>query len=220
MAADFGFRSIADLPDSLPVFPLDGALLLPRAQLPLNIFEPRYLAMTDAALATKARLIGMIQTAHGEMESAAPELSQVGCAGRIVSFSETGDGRYLVSLAGVCRFRLDHEIAADAPYRVAQADWAPFAADLTPPPETPFDRDAFFAVLRQFFSARDLAADWDSIRQAPMEPLVNQLSIGCPFAPAEKQALLEAVSVQQRLDVLTALMRMAAAGDAGPDALQ
>lgn len=220
MAADFGFRSIADLPDSIPVFPLDGALLLPRAQLPLNIFEPRYLAMSEAALATKPRLIGMIQTASGDMDSPAPALSKVGCAGKIVSFSETGDGRYLVSLAGVCRFRVDHEIAADTPYRVVQPDWTPYAADLTPLAETPFDRDAFFEVLHQFFSARDLAADWDSIRQAPMEPLVNQLSIGCPFAPAEKQALLEAGTVEERLDVLTALMRMAAAGDAGPDAMQ
>src|SRR5690606_38981106 len=144
MAADFGFRSIADLPESIPVFPLDGALLLPRAQLPLNIFEPRYLAMTEAALGTKPRLIGMIQTAHGDMESPAPELAHVGCAGKIVSFSETGDGRYLISLAGICRFRIDHEVATDAPYRVAQADWEPYRADLTPQPDTPFDRDTFF----------------------------------------------------------------------------
>lgn len=220
MAADFGFRSIADLPDSIPIFPLDGALLLPRAQLPLNIFEPRYLQMTEAALATKPRLIGMIQTAAGEMEASAPALAQVGCAGKIVSFSETGDGRYLISLAGVCRFRVDHELNTDTAYRVVRAAWTDFASDLRPALETPFDREAFFDVLKQFFSARDLAADWDSIRQAPMEPLVNQLSIGCPFAPSEKQALLEARTVEERLEVLTALMRMAAAGDAGPDAMQ
>jgi Lon protease-like protein len=220
MAADYGFRSIADLPDSLPVFPLDGALLLPRAQLPLNIFEPRYLAMVEAALATRPRLIGMIQTAHGEMDAAAPSLAEIGCAGRIVSFSEAGDGRYLITLGGVCRFRVAQELAADTPYRVVRPDWSDFAADLFAPPDLTFDRDAFSAVLRQFFTARDLAADWESIRQAPLEPLVNQLSIGCPFAPAEKQALLEAKTVQDRLNVLTTLMRMAAAGDADPSAMQ
>ncbi len=219
MAADYGFRSIADLPETIPVFPLDGALVLPRAQLPLNIFEPRYLAMTDAALARPDRLIGMIQTAGGAAE--APALADVGCAGRIVSFSETGDGRYLISLAGIARFRVAEELTADTPYRVARPDWTDFAADLQAPGDAAFDRDGFEAVLREFFSAADLAADWDSIHAAPLEPLVNQLAIGCPFEPAEKQALLEAATVQDRLDVLIALMRMAAAsGGAEPSAMQ
>jgi Lon protease-like protein len=220
MAADFGFRSIADLPETIPVFPLDGALVLPRAQLPLNIFEPRYLAMTEAALATKSRLIGMIQTAHGDMDEASPELAEIGCAGKIVNFNETGDGRYMIALAGVCRFRLEQELATDAPYRVVRADWKPFAADLVKPLDASFDRKGFEAVLKQFFSTRDLAADWESIHTAPMEPLVNQLAMGCPFEPAEKQALLEAGTVQDRLDVLTALMRMAAAGGGDPGAMQ
>lgn len=220
MAADFGFRAPADLPESIPVFPLDGALVLPRAQLPLNIFEPRYLAMVDSALATRTRLIGMVQTAHGEMDQPSPELADVGCAGKIVSFSETGDGRYLISLAGIARFRIAAELSTDDSFRRVQADWSPFTADLEPPTDAPFDREGFEAVLKEFFGARDLAADWDSIKAAPLEPLVNQLSIGCPFAPSEKQALLEAGTVQERLEVLIALMRMAAAGDADPGAMQ
>jgi Lon protease-like protein len=220
MGADFGFHSLSDLPDTIPVFPLDGAVVLPRAQLPLNIFEPRYLAMTDAALGRRDRLIGMIQTAGGD-QSDAPRLAGTGCAGKIVSFSETGDGRYLISLAGICRFAVAEELASDTPYRMVRADWSPYAGDFAPPSNAVFDREGFEAVLKQFFTARDLAADWDSIHAAPLEPLVNQLAIGCPFAPAEKQALLEAETVQKRLEVLIALMRMeAASGGGDPGALQ
>lgn len=219
MSADFGFHSLTDLPDTLPVFPLDGAVVLPRAQLPLNIFEPRYLAMVDSALTRRDRLIGMIQTDGGDPER--PKLAGVGCAGKIVSFSETGDGRYLISLAGVCRFDVAEEMSTDAAFRMVRPDWSRFSGDFSEPSSADFDREGFEAVLKQFFTARDLAADWDSIHAAPLEPLVNQLTIGCPFQPAEKQALLEAETVQERLEVLIALMRMeAASGGSEPGAMQ
>jgi len=220
MPSDFEYRTIADLPDRIPVFPLDGAILLPRAQLPLNIFEPRYLNMVDDALASPDRMIGMIQPADGD--AVTPALAGVGCAGRVVSFSETGDGRYLISLLGVARFRLGAEVSCDTPYRQAEIDWTDFAGDLNPERlEGQFDRGSFESVLKTFFAARDLAADWDSIKNAPIEPLVNQLSMVLPFEGAEKQALLEARSLSNRLSVLVALMQMAAAeNDDGPGGVQ
>lgn len=220
MASDFGYRGIEDLPDRIPLFPLDGAILLPRAQLPLNIFEPRYLNMVDDALASRDRMIGMIQPVDDN--SVAPSLAGVGGAGRIVSFAETGDGRYLITLQGVARFRLDEEIASDTPYRQAQIAWEGFESDLRAESlEGDFNREPFEKVLKSFFQARDLAADWDSIHRAPIEPLINQLSMVCPFETAEKQALLEAKSLSNRLSVLVALMQMAAAEiEDGPGGVQ
>ena len=220
MTADFGYRGIGDLPDRLPVFPLDGAIVLPRAQLPLNIFEPRYLNMVDDALASPDRMIGMVQPVGSE--SAVPALAGIGCAGRIVSFAETGDGRYLITLRGIARFELSGEVSCDTPYRQAEISWDDFEGDLPPDQlDGNSDRESFEGVLKSFFSARDLAADWDSIKNAPIEPMVNQLSMVLPFETAEKQALLEARSLSNRLSVLVALMQMAAAeSDDGPGGVQ
>jgi Lon protease-like protein len=209
----FAYRKPRDLPDTLPVFPLDGALLLPRATLPLNIFEPRYLNMVDDALAG-ARLIGMIQT-RGEPPDR-PELQNVGCVGRLTSFAETSDGRYLISLTGVCRFAPVRERDAATPYRQIEARYDAFAADLAPAAlPTDFDRVALFGALREFLSSNDLAADWSSIENAPPEGLVNSLAMVCPFDAAEKQALLEAPTLEDRANTLLTLMRLRAAGPDG-----
>ncbi|KXG87740.1 LON peptidase substrate-binding domain-containing protein [Agrobacterium bohemicum] len=194
-----------DLPDVVPVFPLSGALLLPEGQLPLNIFEPRYLAMFDAALAGN-RLIGMVQPALQAPESAAGSgaLSQVGCLGRITSFSETGDGRYMVSLSGICRFRLLEEVTSGKPYRSFKH--APFMADLTgEEDEDAVDRENLLRVFRSFLDANQLEADWESVERAGNRVLVNSLSMMSPFGPAEKQALLEAPDLKARADTLIAI---------------
>jgi len=215
-----GDLSPDQLPERIPVFPLSGAILLPRAQLPLNIFEPRYLAMIDDALKAGHRMIGMVQPV-GE-ESFKPALADVGGAGRIVSFQETGDGRYLISLQGVARFRLAAELDVDSAYRQVETDWSGFEGELEPDSlSEPFDRAGFEALLKRFFSSQDLAGDWDSIKKAPGEPLINQLSMVLPFGDSEKQALLETPSLDKRLEALTALMQMASAGpDDGPGGLQ
>jgi Lon protease-like protein len=199
----------SDLPQVIPLFPLDGAILLARGQLPLNIFEPRYLNMVDDAMAGD-RVIGMIQTTGGSRRL--PGLAPVGCAGRITSFAETSDGRYLITLTGVCRFRLITELPSQTPYRQARAAFAPFESDLTPPPVDPeFDRDRFLDALKAYLERRGLDIDWDTAEAAPPEALVNSLSMALPFERAEKQALLEAAALEDRCEVLTALMRIDAA---------
>ncbi|MGD2131760.1 MAG: LON peptidase substrate-binding domain-containing protein [Maricaulaceae bacterium] len=229
----FAYRKPRDLPSTLPVFPLDGALLLPRANLPLNIFEPRYLNMIDDALAGP-RLIGMIQTrpapadapAQGaaDPEQAAepgpvtvrPALQDVGCAGRLTGFSETSDGRYLISLTGICRFHVDHEIDADTPYRQVRADYDPFMVDFAEEALDPtFAREELLEALRAFLTAQNLAADWSSMQDAPTEALVNSLAMACPFEFEEKQALLEAGALDERCEILLTLLRLRAAGPAG-----
>lgn len=202
------------LPETLPLFPLTGALLLPRGQLPLNIFEPRYLRMVDDALAG-ARAIGMIQPRDGEEEEA-PPLYRVGCAGRITSFAETGDGRYLMTLTGIMRFAVVEEVAADTPYRQARVDYASYAADSAPDPSVEMiDRERLNETMREYLDSEGLSTDWAAVSEAPIEALVNSLAMGCPFAPNEKQALLEAGGASARADCLIALMRMSAA--AGED---
>ena len=204
----------ADLPEIIPVFPLPGALLLPRARLPLNIFEPRYLAMLDDTLKTSHRLIGMVQPI--EDTGTPPRLHHIGCAGRMTSLSETEDGRYLIALSGVSRFRIAEELEGFTPYRRVRPDWADFSEDLRGPEGDPgFDRDAFLELLGQYFDAQHLSSDWDSLRDAETEMLINSLSIMCPFAVEEKQALLEAPRLGDRRDTLTALMRFAIADEAG-----
>jgi hypothetical protein len=199
-----------DLPDIIPIFPLPGALLLPRARLPLNIFEPRYLAMLDDTLKSEHRLIGMVQPL-GEGETP-PRLHSIGCAGRVTSFSETEDGRYLIALSGVSRFRIAEEIEGFTPYRRIRPGWEDFAADLEGPEwDRAFDRDGFLDLLRQYFESANLSSDWDSLRDAPPEMLINSLSIMCPFSVEEKQALLEAPRLPDRRDTLTALLRFAIA---------
>lgn len=193
----------ADLPDILPIFPLTGALLLPRAQLPLHIFEPRYLAMINDALKSDGRMIGMVQP-RGEA------LHRFGCAGRITSFSETEDGRYMISLTGVTRFRLGAEQEGFQPYRRFAVSWAEFAADLTPAdPDEGFDREGFFALLRRFFDLRGLSSDWDNLEAVEEELLINSLSMLCPFSAEEKQALLESPTLLDRRTTLITLIEFA-----------
>ncbi|MDQ0457357.1 LON peptidase substrate-binding domain-containing protein [Rhizobium paknamense] len=200
------YLSAADLPETLPVFPLSGALLLPAGQLPLNIFEPRYLEMFDYALKGD-RLIGMIQPALVEpleLEPGVPALSQMGCIGRITSYAETGDGRYIVSLGGICRFRLLEEVKSHRPFRMARI--SPFMADLTSADEEKsVDRDKLLSTFRDYLEANKLEADWESVQRASNLTLVNSLSMMSPFGPAEKQAILEAPDLKSRAETLIAI---------------
>jgi hypothetical protein len=203
-------------PAVIPVFPLPGAILLPGGRLPLNIFEPRYLRMVDAALAG-ARVIGMTQPREQGEETDSPPLYDVGCLGRIVSFSETGDGRYLITLGGVSRFRIVREVESGEPYRSVEADYAPFAHDRSPDETAALvDRETLFDAMRAYLAAEGVSADWEAAFEAPTDALVNSLAMGCPFAPNEKQALLEAGTIEDRARCLVALMRMAGGdGDRG-----
>ncbi|HJS32389.1 MAG TPA: LON peptidase substrate-binding domain-containing protein [Alphaproteobacteria bacterium] len=209
-------RSVADLPGVIPVFPLAGVLLLPHGRLPLNIFEPRYLAMTLDALATPMRLIGMIQPTEPEAPGRPPKLYGTGCAGRIASFSETDDGRYLITLSGVCRFKLAEEIEPLNGYRRIVPDFAIFGGDLAPEPSYPLDRQRLGKALKRYFTAHSIAADWRSISDAPDDRLITTLAMICPFEPREKQALLETPEAAERARLLIALLEMAAAGG-GPE---
>jgi len=200
-----------ELPATLPVFPLGGVLLLPRGKLPLNIFEPRYLAMTQDALGA-GRLIGMIQPRRADDPAAVPALYEVGCAGRISQFAETDDGRFLITLTGVCRFAILGELASMRGYRRAQVDWERFRDDLAPPPAVELDRDALVERLKRYFDTQGIKADWNSIGATPDERLVTTLSMICPFEPGEKQGLLECPTLAARAEMLTALLDMAAAG--------
>jgi len=191
-----------DLPDQVAIFPLNGALLLPGGQLPLNIFEPRYLAMFDAAIAGN-RLIGMIQPALGEPIDSG-HLAHVGCLGCITSFAESGDGRYIVSLTGICRFRLIDEVSGHHPYRTFRI--APFVADLkSEDEEGSVDRAGLLAVFKAYLEANKLEADWESVERAGNMTLVNSLSMMAPFEPAEKQALLEAPDLKTRAETFVAI---------------
>jgi len=192
----------SDLPQVVPVFPLSGALLLPGGQLPLNIFEPRYLTMFDAAMAGN-RLIGMVQPALGEPANT-PHLAQVGCLGRVTSFSETGDGRYITSLTGICRFRLIDEMQSHHAYRSFRI--APFVSDLkSRDEEDTVDRAALLAAFRAYLEANKLEADWGSVERASNMTLVNSLAMMAPFEPAEKQALLEAPDLKTRAETFIAI---------------
>jgi Lon protease-like protein len=209
------YRRADDLPLVIPVFPLDGALLLPGGQLPLNIFEPRYLNMFDDAMSGE-RIIGMVQTRPGgDVER--PNLAPVGCAGRVTSFAETSDGRYLVTLTGVCRFRVGDELPARGPYRQVRADFTAFETDLregVPDSAATTDPSALLNALRRYLDHRGLAIDWSSAEAAPSDALINSLAMALPFEPVEKQALLEAPTLVERRETLVALLEIdAAAGD-------
>ena len=209
MSAPRRYRSIADLPPVIPIFPLSGVVLLPRTRLPLNVFEPRYLAMVDAAMDQK-RVIGMIQPRDpAEEKSRRPALAQVGCVGRITEYNETDDGRYLVTLSGICRFQVAVERDVSTPYRQITADYALFSADLTQTEDPPIARERLLSALKPYLTERAMQTDWKSIEDAPVETLVNALSMLCPFAPGEKQALLEAPGLKERSDVLIALLELA-----------
>src|SRR5689334_10152297 len=208
------YHTPEDLPDTIPVFPLAGALLLPRAQLPLNIFEPRYLAMTDDAM-KGSRVIGMIQPDESKGGSATtPALFSVGGAGKITQFAETGDGRYLITLTGIARFRIKEELRAATLYRQCRVDFAPFRSDLMPRlGEEHVDRETLLKTLANYLKANQLEADWQDIREAPTEALVNGLSMMSPYGAREKQALLEAPDLKNRADMLVAITEMALAKD-------
>ena len=203
------YSNISDLPAVIPAFPLTGVLLFPRTRLPLNIFEPRYLAMVDAAM-DGSRLIGMIQPkTPGEDMVQKPILCDVGCAGRIVEYSETEDGRYLITLAGLARFRLAGECEVPTAFRQITCDYSPYAADMASPDDAPIPRDRLFAALKPYLKERDMKSDWSSIEEAPGEMLVNALAMICPFEPQDKQALLEATDLQHRAEALIALLEIA-----------
>src|ERR1700742_5230315 len=203
------------LPDILPIFPLTGVLLLPRGHLPLNIFEKRYLAMFDDAIGGD-RLIGMIQPSDPTSGDAGPPLYSVGCAGRITSFNESGDGRYLVALDGVARFRIVEELELRRGYRRVVPDWSPFAADLGEDGGT-VDRHRLIELLQTYFRQHQLSANWETIGQTPDEKLVTSLAMICPFEPPEKQALLEASCLSDRAKLMMSLLEIAIAGHGGSD---
>lgn len=201
------YRGPIDLPGTIPVLPLPGALLLPRGQMPLNIFEPRYLAMIDDSLRDGHRLIGMIQPdpAHSGRADK-PPLYQIGCVGRITQFAESGDGRYLLELTGVARFRIEEELTVNTDYRQCRVTYAPFADDFVARKgENAVDRKALLRALNDFMKANDLKADWEDIDKASNEALVNALSMMSPYGPPEKQALLEAPDLKTRAEILVAI---------------
>ncbi|MEI9419100.1 LON peptidase substrate-binding domain-containing protein [Mesorhizobium sp. Cs1321R2N1] len=207
-AGNAHYRLAKDLPSTIALFPLEGALLLPGGRMPLNIFEPRYLQMVDEAVAG-SRVIGIIQPGlNGALrEDGEPELCNVGCIGRIIAFSETGDGRYLISLQGVCRFRITHELTVKTPFR--QCKPAPFLADLDEEQAADeIDRPALLRAFRAYLQANDLEADWESVSRAENAMLVNALSMMAPYGPAEKQALLEAADLKTRAETLIAITEM------------
>ena len=215
----FGYRRPADLPQTLPLFPLQGAIVMPRGVLALNVFEPRYLNMVDDALAGN-RLIGVIQPASGEENEPVPQLSNVGTAGRITAFSEADDGRYLITLTGICRFNVLAELNSDLPYRQAMASYEAFAQDFTRESERAINRDELMRSLKTYAALHGFNVDWDAVEQAPTETVVNVAAQICPFDHAAKQALLESETLESRARALIALLEWDAASDQGPQAIQ
>ncbi|WP_322867211.1 LON peptidase substrate-binding domain-containing protein [Aquicoccus sp. G2-2] len=213
-----------DLPEVIPVFPLAGALLLPRSRLPLHIFEPRYLTLLEDALKTPQRLIGMIQpyTRPGhDTAGGTPSLMQIGCAGRVTQFSETEDGRYMITLSGISRYRILEEVEGFPPYRRARVSWDGFERDRSASDHDPgFDRTRFLALLERFFSTRGLNTDWETLKSAEDELLVNSLSMLLEFEPEDKQALLEAPSLTTRRETLMTLIEFALHSGNGEDLIQ
>ncbi len=213
-------HSAADLPPNIPVFPLPGALLLPRARLPLHIFEPRYLAMLDDTLKTPHRLIGMIQP-RDVPKSKTTRLHSIGCAGRVTAFSETEDGRYMITLAGMSRFRVNKVVEGFTPYFKCDVSWEGFSRDLGDTEHDPgFQRDRFLNLLGRYFESQSLSTDWDSLREAEDELLVNSLSMLCPFDAEDKQALLEAPSLSTRRETLVTLIEFSLRSGSGEEMMQ
>ncbi len=213
------YEGAGDCPEVIPLFPLGGALLLPRGQMPLNVFEPRYLAMIDDALKAE-RVIGMIQPEPDDgRQPEIPPLLKVGCLGRITQLAETGDGRYIITLTGISRFRLLEELSVTTAYRQARVDYEPFATDFVARAgEEGVDRKGLLKALRDFARVNDLKIDWKGVNEAPNEALVNALSMMCPFGPREKQALLEAATLKDRAEVLVAITEIELArGGGDPD---
>jgi Lon protease-like protein len=199
------------LPKTLPVFPLSGVVMLPHARLPLNVFEPRYLSMVQDVLGHPDRMIGIIQPTEPEEQGKAPQqLYKVGCAGRITSFTETEDGRFLIGLTGACRFAVGEELKTTAPYRIVRPEWQNFLYDLDQSEDTEIDRKRLIAVLQDYFRQQEIPADWNAIQSTTDDMLISSLVMICPLAPNEKQALLEAGDLHSRAEMLTALLEMAA----------
>jgi len=195
------------LPEELPIFPLTGAVLLPHARLPLNIFEPRYLAMLEDALG-KGRMIGMIQPSSVETQTK-PPLYSVGCAGRITSFNETDDGRMLIVLTGVCRFHVSSELPTSRLYRSVKPNWQSYLADLGEAENAIVDRERLLELLELYFKQNSIIVDWSVVQNAPNDVLIPTAIMICPLAPNEKQALLEAETVTARAQMLVTLLEMA-----------
>ena len=200
-----------NLPSEIPIFPLTGVLLLPGGKLPLNIFEPRYLSMTSAALGGD-RMIGMIQPT-GDNEGVQPSVYRTGCVGRLTSFNETEDGRHLITLSGYIRFDILEELPLRDGFRTVVPDWTPYQDDLTEDDTTGIDRDRMLRSLKGYFAANQVDANWDAIKDTPTDQLVTALAMMCPFQPSEKQALLEASSLTDRADVMVALLEMSLAAN-------
>ena len=204
------YRGPIEMPGVIPVFPLPGALLLPRGQMPLNIFEPRYLAMVDDSLRDGHRLIGMIQpdVAHSSAGEK-PPLYKIGCVGRITQLAESGDGRYLIELTGVARFLIEEELKVATQYRQCRVTYAPFADDfIARKGEEQVDRKALLETLSSFLKANNLKTDWQGVESAPNEALVNALAMMSPYGTPEKQALLEAPDLKSRAEILVAVTEM------------
>ncbi|SEW45735.1 hypothetical protein SAMN04488515_3377 [Cognatiyoonia koreensis] len=209
----------SELPDTIPVFPLPGALLLPRARLPLHLFEPRYLAMCDDMLKTSTRLVGMVQPYDAPDKDG--KLHTIGCAGKLTAFSETEDGRYMVTLSGISRFRIVEEVEGFTPYRRCKVDWSGFDRDLGPAEkDDTFNRDEFMQTLGRFFDDQGLRTDWESLGDAEDELLINSLSMLCPFEPEDRQALLEAPSLTTRRETLVTLIEFALRGGNSEEMMQ
>jgi len=199
--------TIDDLPARLPIFPLTGVLLLPRARLPLHVFEPRYLRMVSDALGN-GRMIGIIQPVETDERAPAQTVYDTGCAGRVVEFRETDDGRYLITLSGICRFHVARETTDDTPYRVVEPDWSEFTGDLACLSDVDFDRARLIRGLRRYFKLTGISVDWGDIEASPCERLINALAMICPLGPSEKQALLEAPDLSHRAGLLIAMIEM------------
>src|SRR6056297_300457 len=210
----------ADLPDVIPVFPLPGALLLPRSRLPLHLFEPRYLAMLEDTLKTPHRLIGVVQP-NPLARAGGTGLHAIGCAGRVTQFSETEDGRYMITLSGMSRYRIQEEVDGFTPYRRARVSWDGFGRDLGPvDADTGFDRRRFMDLLSRYFEARELQTDWETLKEADDELLINSLSMLLGFEPEDKQALLEAPCLGTRRETLITLIEYALRGGEQKDVMQ
>ena len=215
-AGNAHYIQVKDLPDEIGLFPLEGVLLLPNGYLPLNVFEPRYLELVEDAIKGN-RLIGIIQPEPESNNAEKPELYKTGCIGRITSFAETGDGRLMIGLQGVCRFKLQKEITSDKPYRIAKISVD--ESDLVEQPDAgdKINREELLDTFEKFLDAHEMEADWDSIMQAPTESLVNALAIMAPFGTAEKQALLEAPDIVARAATLVALTERSLMEHSGDD---
>ncbi len=205
------YKNISDYPNNIPIFPLEGVLLLPKSRLPLNIFEPKYLKMIEDVLTTEHRLIGMIQPKSNKnnITGSLNNFNNVGCAGRLISFTETEDSRYLITLSGFSRFNYIKKVETFKPYIKAEVDWGNFRNDgMLEKLSKSFNKDEFLKIISEYFKLTNLQTDWESLKRADDELLINSLSILCPFESDEKQALLEAKTIKERVKILITLMEM------------